>query len=140
MTKTKPTQRRFIQWIIYAVTAPEGFEKRAGQCKRFIRQICEQAGVPDALCPPPVLDAKQCAEWYREKHPELCHENGSVPGDILFWEEGHGPHGHVGARVPKNMLAENSTAHAPQDEEDGRGYRFLKRLGEPSLIVRVWSG
>lgn len=123
---------------MFALDSPVFGEKEAGQCKRWVRQVCEGAGVPVAYRPPTVIDAKDCAAWYREEREDVCVDNGSVPGDILFWEHGHGPHGHVAIRIPGNRVAENSTAHAPDGKPDGRGTRPLDELGPPSLIVRLW--
>lgn len=139
MKKRLPTAQQIVQRTYEAVRAPFGFEKEAGNCKRFVRQICESLPIPAELCPPPVLDAKQCAAWYRKNHPEVCHNNGSVPGDILFYEKNSLPHGHVVVRLPGNIAGENSVAHAPEGEPDGRGYRPLLRVGEPTLIVRLWK-
>lgn len=138
MKKQFPTQAALLKTARAALTARTGFEKKGGQCKRFIRQICGAAGVPRSACPPTIIDAKQCAKWYRDTWPELCVSNGSLPGDILFYEKGHGKHGHVVMRELGNVVIENSVEHAPEDQEDARGVRPLARLGEPTLIVRVW--
>lgn len=122
-----------------ALTAPNGFYKEAGNCKGFLRQICTVAGVPASIRPPWSIDSNQTAQWYRDNHPELCMKNGSLPGDMLFYEKGHGPHGHCVMREEGNIGIENSTRHAPEGEPDGRGVVPLKKLKTPTLIVRVWK-
>lgn len=134
-----PTQALLLKTARIALTARTGFEKKAGQCKRFQRQIGRAAGVPLSVNPPVGLDAAQTAQWYRDVNPELIVTSG-LPGDWYFYEGGkHGPHGHMAMREFGNIAIENSTAHAPEDEEDGRGVRRLDQLGTPSLIVRVWK-
>lgn len=133
-----PNQKEVVDAFVSGLTAEENAEQIAGMCWRFTRQRLAVAGVPDNLIPPRGVDANGAARWYRKYHPELCKENGSVPGDVLFYEEGHGPHGHVGGRIPRNRLAENSVAHAPEGKADGRGIRALSRVGTPTLILRMW--
>jgi hypothetical protein len=139
MNNKLPTRAKLLLAASQGLIATSGFETRAGQCKRWIRQVTTIAQVPAEMRPPFEIDARQCAEWYRTHHPELCVSNGDVPGDLLFYENGHGPHGHVGIRLYGNVLGENSTAHAPEDEPDGRGTRRLWQVGKPSLVVRLWQ-
>jgi hypothetical protein len=138
MSNIRPTAQTMVNMVRHAISAPNGFEAHAGQCKRFVRQVCEAAGVPSDISPPVGLTAMECEKWYRTNHPECVMKNGSVPGDILFFSVGHGPDGHTGFRMPGNELGENSVAHAPEGQRDGRGYRPLAEVGEPSAIVRVW--
>lgn len=138
MKLTYPSQAALLKTARAALTARTGFEKKAGQCKRFMRQICGAAKVPVSKKPPVEISAKECAQWYRTNCPEQVVTNGSLPGDLLFYEKGHGKFGHVAMREFGNVVIENSTAHAPQDQEDGRGVRRLEALGEPSLVVRLW--
>lgn len=138
MANNYPTNTEVIQGCYFAVRARTGFEKKAGQCKRFVRQLLLHLEVPEDARLPAGLDAKETAEWIRRNRPQHVVRNGSVPGDILFYENGHGPHGHVVVRLPGNIGGENSTAHAPEGQEDGRGYRPLARIGNPTLIYRVW--
>lgn len=138
MIEKLPLREKLLLTVANALRAPKGFEKKAGQCKRFVRQICEAAGVPPEMCPPPEIDARECANWYRHNWPELCDPRSPSVGDIYFYEIGHGIHGHVGFRDWGNRLAENSTAHAPEGKPDGRGVRPLVKVGKPTLTVRVW--
>jgi hypothetical protein len=61
--------------------------------------------------------------------------NGSQPGDILYKLKGSGGDGHVGIRLPGNLVAENSSVH--WDGRDARGTRTLKEFGNFDLIVRL---
>jgi hypothetical protein len=61
--------------------------------------------------------------------------SGSQPGDILYKLKGSGGDGHVGIRLPKNLVAENSSVH--WDGRDARGVRTLKEFGNFDLIVRL---
>src|SRR5690349_25010700 len=103
MQKELPTQAEVSRSFIAGLTSDTLTEKEAGLCWRFIRLRLKAAGFPNDLIPPLGSDASQAAQWYRTKHPELCVFNGSVPGDVLFYEIGHGPHGHVVGRIPKNL-------------------------------------
>lgn len=139
MSNELPTQAEIVRQAIAGLTALTNAEPEAGNCWRQTRLRLKVAGVPPELIPPIGVDAIGAAHWYRVNHPNLCKTNGSVPGDVLFYELGHGPHGHVVTRIPGNLGAENSTAHAPEGESDGRGTRPLARIGTPTLIVRLWS-
>lgn len=135
-----PRQADIVAVAKMALVARKGFEKKAGQCKRWVRQVQIALKVPERVQLPVGIDAKQSAQWVRDNCPGCIMHNGSVPGDVLIWENGHGPHGHMGIRIPGNKLAENSVAHAPVDTEDGRGTRDLSQLGEPDMVFRFWRG
>lgn len=135
-----PKQSDIVAMAKIALVSQRGFEKKAGQCKRWVRQVQAALKVPVRVQLPPGIDAKQSAQWVRDNCPECVMVNGSVPGDVLIWEHGHGPHGHMGIRGPGNVLYNNSTAHAPEGKEDGRGIRPLSELGEPDMVFRFWRG
>lgn len=134
-----PTQDELVRSAVAGLTATKDMEDEAGMCWKHTRLRLAAAGVPASLIPPVGVDASGAARWYRKNHPELIARNGSVPGDVLFFEIGHGEHGHVGQRVPGNRLAENSVAHAPLGKKDGRGTRSLLKVGKPSLVVRFFE-
>lgn len=139
MTKNElPTQAELVRATVAGLTAITDMEDEAGYCWRHTRLRLRVAGVPKDLIPPIGVDAIGAAHWYRVNHPDLCKTNGSVPGDVLFYELHHGPHGHVVTRITANRAAENSVAHAPEGERDGRGTRALSAIGVPTLIVRLW--
>lgn len=131
-----PTQEEVITSANDGLTATENAETEPGYCWRYVRQRLAVAGFPADLIPPRGVDAKGAAQWYRKNHPELIARNGSVPGDVLFYEIGHGEHGHVGFRVPRNRLNENSLAHKAANPKDGRGTRRLDRVGTPTMVLR----
>lgn len=140
MKKRQPTQAEFLKTARTALTAAKGFEKKAGQCKRLVRQVEEASGLDPSLCLPAGLDASESARWIRKNRPEQVVRGGGLPGDVYCYEIGHGPHGHMGIRDFGNVLMENSVAHAPEGEEDGRGVRALSKVGTPTLIFRPWKG
>lgn len=135
-----PTQKYLVDTAYKALRARNGFEKKGGQCKRFVRQIQEAAGVSIDIRIPTGISAKQAAKWYRDNHPDLICDNGGLPGDIYFWESGSGGFGHCAIRGKNNELIQNSEFFAPEDEEDARGVRLIKDMKTASLIVRTWRG
>lgn len=78
-------------------------------------------------------------EWRKTKYAKPGGNWGAI-GDILYFEpQGNDPYGHVGIRIPGNLLAENSIVHY-RATGDGRGTRPLSELGRfPSTIVRLPS-
>lgn len=133
-----PTQLEVVKSSVRGLTAKDQMEDEAGNCWRHTRLRLVAAGFPPELIPPIGTDAAGAARWYRKHHPSLCKAKSSVPGDVLFFEKGHGEHGHVVTRIPGNLVAENSVVHAPEGQKDGRGTRPLGSLGKPSLIMRPW--
>lgn len=124
----------------HALEASDGYEAEAGYCWKWTREVLRNAGVPPSMIPPIGVDAAGAAAWYQANHPDTVCSNGTVPGDVCFFlGQRHGPHGHVGIRIPGNLLAENSTYHAPEGQEDGRGTRELSTVGFVSVAVRLWN-
>lgn len=129
-----------VQAVELGLTDPDRFEREAGYCWKWTREVLAAAGVPFELIPPVGVDAKGALLWYAIHGGLIPLKKGSVPGDVLFFTSPkHGPHGHVGFRTKGNTLAENSTAHAPEGEEDGRGERPLTALGPIGGILRLWG-
>jgi hypothetical protein len=111
------------------------FEKMPGYCQRFVRQ-CIEALYGDDYERFEASSALRAAKRWRQS--DFAHDprNGSQIGDILYYEHGHGPFGHVAIRVPGNQVAENSVVHRSR-KNGGKGTRTLEAVGEPSLIVRL---
>jgi hypothetical protein len=138
MAKKLPTQAQFLRTANFMLTSPVAGEKESGQCKRWVRQVQEGSGVPSDLSAPTGLDAKETAEWYRYERPQLVCHNGGLPGDIYFWEEDHGEHGHVMIRDHGNKYIGNFKGHGTKEDGDARGSYRMDPNDPPTLIVRTW--
>jgi hypothetical protein len=64
-------------------------------------------------------------------------KHGSKIGDILFKTHGSGGFGHVGIRIEGNRVAENSSVHVGEYDNEARGIRTLKEFGDYDVIVRL---
>jgi hypothetical protein len=106
-----------------------------GWCKRAVRQV--QAKVYGSQFAEYFEgdDAKQCSENFAGSEYEVPEGHGTAVGDIFFYDD-HGPHGHVGIRIPGNRLWENSIVHG-SGNQGGKGTRWLKRVGTPTRVVRL---
>jgi hypothetical protein len=113
------------------------YEKAPSMCQRFVRQVVRTVYGPrfDQFRGP---SAKASADLWRGSQYAIDPKRGSLPGDVLYWEEGHGPSGHVAIRVTGNRIVENSVVHH-NGERGSIGTRELWQLGTPSLIVRLPS-
>lgn len=128
---------RLAQTAVGAIV-DRGFERQAGYCLRFVRQCVQKTFGAQSWPVPQGLDAKQSADWLKLHRPKECGEGVGTIGSVLFYAgPHHGPHGHVVIRVAGNKVAENSTAHAPEGHDDGRGYRPLSALGDVYLRWEV---
>lgn len=113
----------------------DDFEREPGYCQRFVRQV-RQAVYGHQYDQYDASSAKESAALWRHSSLAVDPEQGSQVGDILYFEHGHGPNGHVVIRIPGNLVAENSIAHNTPHHR-GKGTRKLWQLGTPSLIVRL---
>lgn len=119
-----------------ALTAKD-FVTRRGNCLRFVREVITDLKLgawPLYIGP----DAWQAFKLLHAKGWSVPVERGSVVGDIIFKAPTpRNPHGHVGIRIPGNLVAENSSRHARSDWEDARGICTLKQFGPIAGIVRL---
>jgi hypothetical protein len=124
-----------IEKVAKEALTNDDYETDPGYCQRFVRQVVH-AVYGSRYEQYRGQDAKDSARLWR--HSQLCvnPKNGSVPGDILYFEHRHGPHGHVVIRIHGNKVAENSVVHS-NGRHGGKGTRELWQLGTPSLIVRL---
>jgi hypothetical protein len=114
----------------------DGFERQPHYCQRWVKEVIrsvygdefERYALPSAI-----LSARK---WKQSRHA-VALTSGSVPGDILYKMHGSGGDGHVGIRLPGNIVAENSSVH--WDGQDARGTRTMKEYGNFDLIVRIAS-
>jgi hypothetical protein len=118
---------------LHAANYPKG----KSLCQSFAR-TCYEREYGDIFHddnPSSAHEAEQ--EWKRTKYARPGGNWGQI-GDLLYFEATPGnPFGHVGIRIPGNLLAENSVLHYGKDR-DGRGTRPLSELGRfPSTIVRL---
>ncbi len=112
----------------------KGFIKEPHCCQMWVRQVYESVydeRFDDFQKDTAILAGRA---WKRSRYAVLL-RNGSVPGDLLYKLHGSGGDGHVGIRLPGNIVAENSSVH--WDGKDARGTRTLKEFGNFDLIVRL---
>jgi hypothetical protein len=111
-----------------------GYPKRPHQCEVFNRMVIQHVYGRryDHLFRG---TARLTGIAFREAGLSIDLLNGSVPGDCLFKLEGSGGDGHVGIRVVRNRVAENSSVH--WNGVEARGTRQLKQYGNFDLIVRL---
>jgi hypothetical protein len=119
----------------HALTAPQ-FVSLPHRCQQWARQVYE-------------LVYGQEFEKYRRENARLTAlawraspynvplERGSVIGDLLYKTHGSGGDGHVGIRINGNRVAENSSLHFDDDDDDARGIRTLREFGHFDVIIRL---
>lgn len=125
--------KQIVEAAKRALTA-NGFEKRPHYCQRWVRQLLEsEYGMMYApLC---LENAVLSGKAFLRGGYGIPLKNGSVPGDLLYKLTGSGGDGHVGVRIPGNLVAENASLH--WDGKDARGTRTLKEFGHFDLIIRL---
>ena len=124
-----------------AALKADGFPTRPGYCQMWVRLVVESVYGKqfEALIHEPSAGA---AGWRFKEDGEFVVplERGSVPGDLLYKLTGSGGYGHVGIRVPGNLVAENSSVHITDGRDrDARGCRTLREYGDFDVIVRLPS-
>lgn len=112
-----------------------------GHCAGYVREnIWQTYGAKSSHSSPAGLDAIDQFKWYKARGFAVpvkkgIEGGGSVVGDILY--KFGGAHGHVGIRIPGNIVAENSSVHGVGASEDARGTRTLKQWGQIEGIIRL---
>jgi hypothetical protein len=121
---------------VAALTEP-GFEKTAGYCQKFTRQVVQSAlgHQYDKFFK---ASAVETMNAFKKSPYAVPVANGSQIGDILYkGTKTSGKYGHVGIRVAGNKVAENSSSHVSEGDRDARGTRSLDAFGAYELIVRL---
>ncbi len=132
-----PTNKVLALNIEANLTDDDG-EREKGQCWRFIRLSAKEVFGERWVCPPVGSDAAQAFEWYQERGLLLPAGANTIPGDIGFvLGDGHGIHGHCGARIYGNRWAENSYLHWTRANQDARGTRPLAGVRDVAGWYRV---
>ncbi len=114
------------------------FETKPGYCYRLFRENRQsvyghQFDKYDDDSDRPT--AKKAEENWRESPYVVTKAQGYAIGDVYFYGD-HGPDGHVGTRIPGNLIADNSITHHGRIQ-GGKGVRPLEELGEPTTVIRL---
>jgi len=80
-----------------------------GQCVDLFNQYCKEMwGIETPIKEFPVASAYQLYDHASKKSNFICQLNGpnDVPqeGDVIIWNQGVGPHGHVGIYVSGDVM------------------------------------
>ena len=128
-----PPENVVEKWARLRLVAPNGVTE-TGFCERFVH-LTYLFSYPELGDHFHDHSAILSANLWQDSIFSDFDPEQSLPGDILYWTNGHGPNGHVGFRIQGNWVAENSSAH--WDGVDARGVRPLDDLNTPDLIVRL---
>lgn len=128
-----PSLNEMERWTRLRLVAPNGVTE-SGYCERFVHKTY--------LFPFPDLgddfhtgSAIGSAALWADSAFVIDDFEQSLPGDIFYWTQQHGPNGHTAIRIQGNQVAENSIVH--WDGADSRGVRPLDALDTPDLVIRL---
>lgn len=120
--------------------APENnkIERRKSYCYRAFRQLRQavygsQFDQYDDDSERPT--AKKAERRWADSPYVVDQDKGTLPGDVFFFGD-HGPDGHVGIRVPGNLLFDNSESSVGR-VVGAKGFRRLQDMGKPTLVIRL---
>lgn len=110
-------------------------EYKSGFCQRAVRQLIAKLYKSRFAAFNKGASAIEAAKNWEKSPFAVDPRRGSVVGDIMYWTQGHGPHGHVGIRVPGNKVFSNTTLSP--SARNAKCLLPLAAFGEPDLLVRL---
>lgn len=119
-----------------ALKAPS-FPSEPNLCSMWVRLVTDEFYGKDAFRHLFGASARISAMRFKKSPYAVPLKRGSKPDDILFRFGGNNGFGHVGIRIPGNRVAENSSVHVGEDDDEARGIRSLSHFGDWDLTVRL---
>lgn len=113
-----------------------GTDPRRGMCQKMVREAIQSEYGDDYNRFHQGTAHDSMVAWHSSRFAVTA-RHGSVVGDILYKRGTRGnPAGHVGIRVPGNLVAENSSTRAGR-VRGAYGFRTVEQFGKVDLIVRL---
>lgn len=134
-TKKSPVNNRLARRAKKVVEST-GTDSRKAMCQKAIRESIQQeyGGRYNKYHAGNAITSMR--RW-KDSPYAVAPAHGSVVGDILYQGKSAGdPRGHVGIRVPGNMVAENGSRSSGR-VRGGYGFVSLEDFGRVDLIVRL---